>query len=297
MQEFGLEPLAGGHSGETFLAEAAGERTVVRVYGGRSAPRGPEAPRVDAAVLGLVRGLLPVPEVLDVRRADPQAGAPGLLITSYLPGTRLDLLLPDLDAGARATVGHHLGVVLSRLAMMPMPRAGRFADGDLRVEPLPGGDLPDFVASYRTGSALETWTADEYDGLLEVADRAAEILDGVVRTTLVHSDLNPKNVLVDPLTLEVTGVLDWEFAHAGWPVTDLGNLLRFDRDPAFAGAVLDTYRDRVVDASDDVLDQARAADLYALVDLAARRGENPVTERAHDLLSAIVSSGDLHAVP
>ena len=61
--------------------------------------------------------------------------------------------------------------------------------------------------------------------------------------------------------------------------------------------MLDTYRDRVVDAADDVLDQARAADLYALVDLAARRGENPVTERAHDLLAAIVSSGDLHAVP
>ena len=90
-----------GVSYETFLAEAAGERTVVRVYGERSAARGPEAPRVDAAVLGLVRGLLPVPEVLDVRRADPRTGSPGLLVTSYLPGTRLDLL-EAREAGARA---------------------------------------------------------------------------------------------------------------------------------------------------------------------------------------------------
>ena len=29
----------------------------------------------------------------------------------------------------------------------------------------------------------------------------------------------------------------------------------------------------------------------------ARRGENPVTEQAHDLLLAIARTGDLHAVP
>jgi len=33
------------------------------------------------------------------------------------------------------------------------------------------------------------------------------------------------------------------------------------------------------------------------VDLAARRGENPVTERGHHLLRAVASSGDLHAAP
>ena len=297
MSEFALTPLAGGHSGETFLGDAAGERTVVRVYGERSAVRGPEAPHIDAAVLGFVRGLLPVPEVLDVRRADSQAGLPGLLVTSYLPGVRLDLLLPGLDAAARVTVGRRLGEVLSRLAMMPMTRPGLFVDGDLRVEPLPDGDLADLVASYRSGTALESWSRKAYDGLLAVADRAAEILEGVRRTCLVHSDLNPKNLLVDPGSLAVTGVLDWEFAHAGWPVTDLGNLLRLDREPVFAGAVLEIFGDRVPDVGGDVLDRARAADVHALVDLAARRGQNPVTERAHQLLAAIASSGDLHAVP
>ena len=295
MDGYGLQPLAGGHSGETFLAEAAGERTVVRIYGERSLARGPEAPHVDAALLALVRGLLPVPEVLDVRRADPATGAPGLLVTSFLPGERLDLLLPELDERSRAAAGRSVGAVAARLAMMPMPRPGLFVDGDLRVAPLPAGDLVDFVEARRPGSPLEQWTDAAYDGLLQVADRAQHLLDAVRRTCLVHSDLNPKNLLVDPGTLEVTGVLDWEFAHAGWPVTDLGNVLRFDRDPAFAGAVLAAYTEHVVDAPDDVLDQARAADLYALVDLAARRGENPVAERAHGRLAAIAASGDLHA--
>ena len=296
MDAFGLEPLAGGHSGETFLADAAGERTVVRIYGERSAWRGAEAPQVDAAVLALVRGLLPVPEVLEVRRADA-TGSPGLLVTTFLPGTRLDLLLPDLDPGGRAEVGRACGAVAARLAQMPMPRPGLFVDGDLRVEPHPDADLAEFVASRRDGTALATWPQRDLEALLDVADRAQVLLDRVTRTCLVHSDLNPKNLLVDPETLQVTGVLDWEFAHAGGPTTDLGNLLRLDRDPAFADAVLDVYRRQVPDAGDDALDRARAADVYALVELAARRGQNPVTELAHDLLLAVASSGDLHAVP
>lgn len=292
-----MSPLPGGHGSETFVADAAGERTVVRVYAERGARRGVEAPSVDAAVLRLVRGLLPVPDVLEVRR--PSDGRPGVLVTSFLPGRRLDLVLPRLDDRRSALVGRNLGVLLARLAMMPMPRTGMFADADLRIEPF-GFDLPTFVESQRPDTALAGWPAREYDELLAVAERAQELLDGIGRSCLVHSDVNPKNLLVDPDTLQVTGLVDWEFAHAGLPGTDLGNLLRFDRGEAFADAVLGTYREQVVDAPEavpDLLDQARAADLFALVDLAARRGENPVTEQAHDLLLAIARTGDLHAVP
>src|ERR1051325_3444847 len=89
----GLAPLAGGFSGETFVAEAGGERTVVRIYGEWSRTRrGQEASTIDAAVLRLVRGLVPVPEVLEVRRPDASGESPGLLVTSFLPGTRLDLV-------------------------------------------------------------------------------------------------------------------------------------------------------------------------------------------------------------
>ena len=279
------------------MADSAGERTVVRVYAERGARRGVEAPSVDAAVLGLVRGLLPVPEVLEVRR--PRGDLPGLLVTSFLPGRRLDLVLPRLDDRRLAVVGRNLGVLLARLAMMPMPRAGLFVDAELRIQPF-GFDLPTFVESQRPDTALAGWSAADYDALLAVAERAQELLDRIGRSCLVHSDLNPKNLLVDPDTLQVTGLVDWEFAHAGLPGTDLGNLLRFDRQQPFADAVLGTYRELVVDAPEavpDLLDQARASDLFALVDLAARRGENPITEQAYGLLLAVARTGDLHAVP
>jgi aminoglycoside phosphotransferase (APT) family kinase protein len=38
---------------------------------------------------------------------------------------------------------------------------------------------------------------------------------------LVHGDYGPQNVLLDPATLEITGILDWEWAHAGDPMEDL----------------------------------------------------------------------------
>lgn len=38
---------------------------------------------------------------------------------------------------------------------------------------------------------------------------------------LVHGDFGPQNVLLDPATLEITAVLDWEWAHLGDPVDDL----------------------------------------------------------------------------
>ncbi len=294
-----MVPMPGGHSGETFLATMAGERSVVRIYAGRGATRGANAAEIDAAVLRLVRGLLPVPEALEVRRADPSVGKPALLVTTCLDGKRLDEVLPTADEELASTLGRNLGMVLARLAQMPMLRAGLFVDAELRIGPMPPEyeDLVAFVDAQCAAGPLAEWAADDREALEVLADRAQEILDRTTRACLVHSDFNPKNLLVDPGSGEVTGLLDWEFAHSGSPFTDLGNLLRFDRRPDFADAVLSTYSENVVDAPGDLLDRARAADLFALVDLAARRGENPVADRAHDLLLEMARTGDLHAAP
>ena len=273
MEFASLEPLEGGWSGETFVADAGGERTVVRIYA-RPGHRGPAAHEVDAALLELVRGLLPVPRVLEVRRADPATGAPALLVTEFLAGARGDLLLPTLDAPELRRAGASCGRVAAALGGMPMLRRGVFVDGDLTIAPF-DVELPAELG--------------------DVAEEAQALLDEERRTCLVHSDLNPKNLLFDPETLEITGVLDWEFAHAGHPFTDLGNLLRFDREPAYVDGVLTAYAELRGTPRARALDLARAADLFALVELATRAGENPVATRAAAQLAAIVAEGDPHA--
>jgi aminoglycoside phosphotransferase (APT) family kinase protein len=290
--DFGdLTPLAGGWSGQTFVAEAGGERSVVRIY--PPGLRADDAPEIDAAVLRLVRGLVPVPDVLEVRRGVTAADRPGLLVTSFLPGERGDLVLPGLDDIGAATLGDRIGHLLADLSGMPTLAAGPFVDADLSIGDfgVPEG-LPGFVADHATALGPEVVT-----GLAPVAERAQAMLDGVGRTCLVHSDVNPKNLLVDAATLSVTGLLDWEFAHSGHPFTDLGNVLRFDRLPAYADAVLAAWCERRGGTPDEALDLGRAADLWALVDLVSRRGQNPVADRAHEHLVAIARSGDPHALP
>ncbi len=53
----------------------------------------------------------------------------------------------------------------------------------------------------------------------EIADALPGPADD--RQVLVHGDYGPNNVLLDPVTLEITAVLDWEWAHAGDPIEDL----------------------------------------------------------------------------
>jgi aminoglycoside phosphotransferase (APT) family kinase protein len=281
-----IRPLEGGWSGETFVAEAGGERTVVRIY---ADPRHPEhAAEIAASLLRLVRGLLPVPEVREVKRADPDAGTPALLVTEYLPGTRGDLLLPTLDEHGQRRMGEAVGAVAATLAGIPTLRAGLYADGDLTIEPITG-DLPAWVEEHREALERQDWSAGELGRLDRLADRAQALLDTVDRTSLVHSDLNPKNLLLDPDTLEVTGVLDWEFAHSGHPFTDLGNLLRFDREAGYVAGVLAAWEHRHGTPPAQAKRLAHAADLTALVDLAGRAGSNPVATRAEQELRALVA--------
>ena len=286
-----LTPLAGGHSGRTFAAEVAGERVVLRIYPPGD-PRGPEAPDVDAAVLRLVRGLLPVPDVVEVRREDAATGEPGLLVTSWMPGERGDEVLARLDEEGWGRLGRSWGHAAATLAGMPMLRPGVFVDAGLAVSALPGTDLAEWIET-----RLTAWSVRDRARLVEVAEPAQDLLDGVTRTCLVHSDLNPKNVLVDPASLELTAIVDWEFAHAGHPWTDVGNLVRFERHPAYVDAVLGAWTTLRGGEAATLLDGARAADLWALVDLASRAGTHPVADRADALLHAIGDCGDLHAWP
>ena len=241
MELTSLTPIEGGRSGETFLGQVGGERCVVRIYA-RPRDRGDAAPEVDAALLRLVRGLVPVPDVLEVRRPDPAAGVPGLLVTSFVPGVRGDVLLPQLDDAGVARAGRSLGSLAATLAGMPALRAGRFVDADLTVEALAEDPAPE-----------------------EEEEEELALLDTVRRRTLVHGDLEPANVLLDPDTLAVTALVDWERAHCGHPFTDLGRLLRDDGARVFRDAVLGAWCERHGGTPEEVLALARAADRRAQV--------------------------------
>jgi aminoglycoside phosphotransferase (APT) family kinase protein len=285
-------PLSGGYSGETFLVTGAGQQAVLRLYA-----REPARAVVDQALLERLGGLLPVPRVLEAVTVPAGTGRPPFLLLEALPGDRLDLVLPAADEPLRHRLGEAVAGVLTLLATERMPRAGLFLDASLDPAPFPpgSGDQVGFLAAHLGRPWFAELTDAERAGLRTVARRARAVTATPARIALVHADFNPKNLLVDPATGGVTGVLDWEFAFAGAPLADLGNLLRFEADPVFAGAAAGTYVDRAPDVPSDWLEVARALDLFAVIDLAARETANPVVTTARELLRATARAGTLAA--
>lgn len=298
-----MTPLAGGYGGETFLVGGDGaDEVVLRIY-----RRDPARAVIDASLLRLARGILPVAEVIEARPA--HAGQPGILVTERLPGERLDLILPAATAEQRVEVGRNLGRLLATLSGIPMLRFGMFEGADLELSAeAPRPDLLSWARHYRDTSRLGGWSEPDWRRLLALVAEAEERLagdhpagretdPGFGRFVLAHSDFNPKNLLVDPDKCTITGLLDWEFAHAGSPYTDLGNLTRFERHPDFVDAVVSTFVTHAPRLGGDPLRLGRSVDLWALIELAGRERLNAVGELAQDLLLAQARAGDLGAWP
>jgi aminoglycoside phosphotransferase (APT) family kinase protein len=292
-----MSPLAGGYSGETFTVGTGDDCVVLRIY-----RREPERALVDASLLRLMRGLLEVPDVIEVRPAT--ADSPALLVTERLDGVPLDTVLREpprrLDW---ATLGLELGRVLGTLSGVPFLESGFFTNARLTVSS--GGlphDLPEWAAFHRETSRLAAWPERDWQALSELVDGAQDLLDadaarGPARTVLVHGDFNPKNILVDPREAVVTGLVDWEFAHAGSVHTDFGNFTRFERDDRLVEPLVEGFVDAAPGHVRDPFDHGRAIDLWALIELAGRTLPNPVSELASRLLLEQARTGSLRAWP
>jgi aminoglycoside phosphotransferase (APT) family kinase protein len=293
-----LTPLAGGYSGETFLVgDDPADQVVLRIY-----RRHPDRALVDAALMHLMRGILPVAEVIEARPATSQA--PAVVVTRKIKGVGLDVVLRDDPAALdRSRLGREIGRILARLSGVPFPHPGMLEGRGLTLSSaaLPD-DLTAFAQHFRDTGRLAAWAESDFDALLGLIDLAEDLSASVDvgnggRTVLVHSDFNPKNLLVDAETFRVTGVMDWEFAYAGSPYADLGNLTRFERCPDLLDAVVDTFVERAPALALEPLDLARAADVWALVELAGGVPLNAVRELATELLLAQARAHDLHAWP
>ena len=151
-----VTPLSGGYSGETFLVGSdPADQVVLRIY-----RRAPERAVVDAGLLRLLRGVLPVASVLEVRPAS--ADEPAVLVTSRLDGTPLDQAAarPPRHARpdrARRLVGGDPGPAV-RGAVRRLRHVRRRGSGCVhargplrpgRVRPLPAGQRPDRLLARR----------------------------------------------------------------------------------------------------------------------------------------------------
>jgi aminoglycoside phosphotransferase (APT) family kinase protein len=220
----GLRRLSGGASRETWAFEAGGRPLILQ----RERPA--RVPRVGMAIeTALLRAArerdVPVPAVV---AADADAGG-GPLGRAWMVVERIDgetiarrILRDDAYAAARPRLAAQCGDALARIHAID-PAA---------VPGLAGGDQ---IAQIR--EALDA--VGEPHPVFELGFRWLERHrpPGEAAQAVVHGDFRNGNLVVGPEGLRA--VLDWELAHLGDPLEDLGWLCvrawRFGAEPRVGG--------------------------------------------------------------
>ncbi|GAA4135143.1 phosphotransferase family protein [Actinomadura keratinilytica] len=220
-----VETVAALGEGEDNTAYEVNGELIVRFAKDGDPRRRAAKVRREAALLGFVAGIspLPVPEPRFV------AAERGCLAYAKLPG------VPLIDvAGPPAAVAETLGGLLRALHDVPASRATRFAEVD---------DEPT-EAWRREAAATYAQLAGEVPGRYRPAVErflAAPPPEGGTDPVFTHNDLGIEHVLADGA--RVTGVIDWSDAAITDPAVDFGRLYR-DLGPGALDAALRRYGDR-----------------------------------------------------
>ena len=229
-------------------------------------------------MLRLLEDEIPVPHVLD---AALSARPPHLLL-SLVPGLPLTDLLREGSDDAHARAGRQLGRVLARIHDHAYAEMG-FLSGALHVlEPMGGlaetlhGFLQSTLFGGRAGQRLggslrqRLWQhAEQHTG------RLAQ-LEG--RYCLQHADFKPTNVRV-AADGTLTGLIDWEFAWAGPPLADLGQMFRHPLPKPYADALLRAYVEAGGELPRDWRICAGLLDLFNLITFLDTPEERPTVFR------------------
>jgi fructokinase len=111
--------------------------------------------------------------------------------------------------------------------------------------------------------------AQQIAGFLHTHAHLLDELEG--QADLVHADFNPHNILVEQHDdkWKVTAVLDWEFAFAGPPLFDIGNMLRNDHrmPPVFVSQFIAGFTEAGSQLPHNWRKQIKLLDLLNLCDL------------------------------
>jgi aminoglycoside phosphotransferase (APT) family kinase protein len=234
----GLRRLSGGASRETWSFTLDGRPLILRrdppgAGAARSAGMLREADLFRAAAAVGV----PVPELLDASDDVSILGS-AFLVMAHVDGETIPRkILRDPEfAEARPRLARQCGEVLARLHSIPL-------------EAVPGLEDSDQVAQYR--AVLDG--VSQPHPTFELAFRwLEEHRPASPRRAVVHGDFRNGNLIVGPEG--VRAVLDWELAHAGDPMEDLGWLCvkswRFGVDRPVGG--FGTYDDLIAGYGGDV---------------------------------------------
>lgn len=195
--------LSGGACNSNYLVTTSDDRRLVcRIY-----QRG--NPRQERYIARLASQLVIVPEYLWV--------GTGVAVLTFLEGREF---VPSQALMQEA------GRTIARLSSLSFDRSGQILeDGEIAAFEGWGSTYDCMTSLLRNASVQEFLRPALLEKVSKILENTRDVLrDFDQDRCLVHGDFSPNNILVSGD--KITGVLDWEFSHAGTPFMDIGNLLR-----------------------------------------------------------------------
>ncbi|MES9854713.1 MAG: aminoglycoside phosphotransferase family protein [Candidatus Thiodiazotropha sp. L084R] len=193
-------------------------------------------------VMDLARELVKVPEVLYER--------PFLSILEFLSGQ----ILEEVPEHSRLA-----GIAIAQFSSRTFDSPGRIEE-DGSISAFDFGGIQGFInKSLDNTKILERLGGERKRKLLPLLRNRSQLLEELdSETCFVHGDFNPTNILIHEEQL--SGVLDWEYALAGTPYMDIGNLLR-NTDESFHSEIEQGLREGGMRLPKDWKERAELVDL------------------------------------
>lgn len=235
--------------------------------------RDPGEAQKEFALLQRLQNVVPVPKVFSFAASD------AAIVMEYIEdATRLELHVDELSTQEVMQVGAALGKTLAAIHSIKFDEFG-FFDHRLKVVApitMDGAALIRFAHEYLYEKGAEARLGSDLSReLIAFLDEHASLLDRWNGSPcLTHSDFGPSNILIRRRggSWDVAAILDWEFAFAGTPLFDFGNLLRgsLGEFPHFEQQLSSSYLEAGGILTEEWRQMSKLVDLTAWLDFLVR---------------------------
>lgn len=219
-----LEQIIGGLSNPTFFLTLAGKRYVLRKQpAGKLLPSAHAIDREYRVMSALAKTDVPVPDMIHYCTDPDVIGTPFYLMQALEGRVFHDNALPDLSPTERRDVFAAMNKTLAALHNVDLAEVGLEDFGRM------GGFIARQVVRWR--GQYEKGKTRDIPEIPQLGQWLADNLPEVETTSIAHGDFRLGNLMFHPTEPKVIGVLDWELATLGEPLSDLGyNLMTWIMD-------------------------------------------------------------------